>query len=352
MERELREAEAAENVRKLQAMSGDRSNELQRLKAARDEAAWAQARLEQQATEQQAALERLRAARNGSALERQRVLEEELREAKRRRTLNQRRISDANLADRRARAAEGRAAEAQAWLGEFAIEDEDVRQRAAIADELEVQVSNLQTELQQQRETAAAQLAAREAALTSQLDALRQKTQAELAAQKAELDRLRAIAEPSKERFKKGNHFSAAADLSIVQVLSLGIARKKVEPLAAPAAPSTHPPTVRDSTVISRAIAASTCLPFHFLLPCSLTPPVLPCDRWSRCRSCTPCSPGYLASSYPAERSMCPAPWSMGSAPTASASCSTHRVRRIARRWRRSCTGSTSCRSASGCSST
>jgi hypothetical protein len=39
------------------------------------------------------------------------------------------------------------------------------------------------------------------------------------------------VAEPGKERFKTGNHFSAAVDLSIVQVLSLGLARKKVPQL-------------------------------------------------------------------------------------------------------------------------
>jgi hypothetical protein len=46
-----------------------------------------------------------------------------------------------------------------------------------------------------------------------------------------EATKFKAIAEPGKERFKTGNHFSAAVDLSIVQVLSLGIARKKVPQL-------------------------------------------------------------------------------------------------------------------------
>lgn len=55
--------------------------------------------------------------------------------------------------------------------------------------------------------------------------------QQELEAQKLEATKYRAIAEPGKELFKKGNHFSAAVDLSIVQVLCLGIARKKVPQL-------------------------------------------------------------------------------------------------------------------------
>ena len=72
-----------------------------------------------------------------------------------------------------------------------------------------------------------------------------EKVQAELAAaqksceeqrqmlkeQQEEITRLKAIAEPGKERFKTKGHFSAAVDLSIVQVLTLGIARKKVPQL-------------------------------------------------------------------------------------------------------------------------
>ena len=57
------------------------------------------------------------------------------------------------------------------------------------------------------------------------------KAQADLSAQQAELERLRSIAEPGKERFKTSNHFSAAVDLSIVCCLSLGISRKKVPQL-------------------------------------------------------------------------------------------------------------------------
>ena len=43
--------------------------------------------------------------------------------------------------------------------------------------------------------------------------------------------RLKAIAESGKERFKTGNHYSAEVDLAIVQILSLGVARKKVPKL-------------------------------------------------------------------------------------------------------------------------
>ena len=94
-----------------------------------------QTRLEQL----QVALERVRETSKAGLIEQVAELQQKVSELGARRTLNQRRASDANLADRRAAAAEERAAEAQARLGEFAIEDEELLQRAARNDELEKQ---------------------------------------------------------------------------------------------------------------------------------------------------------------------------------------------------------------------
>ncbi len=66
-----------------------------------------------------------------------------------------------------------------------------------------------------------AALAARDRVTAEQL-AARDRAIAE---QKVEITRLKAIAEPTKARFKKGNHFNAETDLAVIQVLALGLAR-------------------------------------------------------------------------------------------------------------------------------
>eukprot|EP00966_Prymnesium_polylepis_P111099 2569788-Prymnesium_polylepis.1 len=66
------------HVSELESMSGDRRDEIARLRDERNAAATAAADFERQYHEQQAAAERLRNARNGSALERQALLEQEL----------------------------------------------------------------------------------------------------------------------------------------------------------------------------------------------------------------------------------------------------------------------------------
>ena len=132
-ERQQRFDAEALHIDELEAMSGDRRDELVRLAAERDAAEAAAADFERQYREQQAAAERLRSARNGSALERQAALEAELREAKRRRSLNQRRMSDANLADKRWRTAQGQLDSLREQLAEYMIEDEAQRARATQA---------------------------------------------------------------------------------------------------------------------------------------------------------------------------------------------------------------------------
>ena len=72
-----------------------------------------------------------------------------------------------------------------------------------------------------------AALAARDRVTAEQL-AARDRAIAE---QKVEITRLKAIAEPTKARFKKGNHFNAETDLAVIQVLALGLARRKVPKL-------------------------------------------------------------------------------------------------------------------------
>ena len=58
-----------------------------------------------------------------------------------------------------------------------------------------------------------------------------QELQEKLKEAQQDVARFKAVAEPTKARFKTGNHFSAEVDLAIVSVLSLGVARKKVPKL-------------------------------------------------------------------------------------------------------------------------
>jgi DNA repair exonuclease SbcCD ATPase subunit len=79
----------------------------------------------------------------------------------------------------------------------------------------------------------------------------------QLKEQLAEITRLKAVAEPGKERFKTGNHFSAAVDLSIVQVLCLGIARKKVRTTSCPAMHDNLPIVISHRALWSSVAGAS-----------------------------------------------------------------------------------------------
>ena len=57
------------------------------------------------------------------------------------------------------------------------------------------------------------------------------KLQAELEAAQAEAAKFKAIAEPTKARFKLGNHFNAETELACISVMHLGIARQKIPKL-------------------------------------------------------------------------------------------------------------------------
>lgn len=182
----------AENVSKLEMMSGDRREDLQRLAAELDAAQQAAAEFERQYEEQLASVERLRCARNGSALERQAVLEAELKEAKRRRTLNQRRQSDANLAERRWRVAQEQLVSLrEQFYADFMIDDEAQRQQAERADMLDKVVAGLEQSLKEQRELVL---------------------------------KYKSLAEPPTSKFFANRHYTSEVDITSLQLIAnLGV---------------------------------------------------------------------------------------------------------------------------------
>lgn len=147
-------------------------------------------------------LERVRSCSKAKLLEEIKEQEGKIKELIARRTTNQLTIKEANLWKQAAKQSTEAAAKQRSRLNEFWASEKE-------AD----------------RELEKAQVALAEVQKTCE------EQKVKLKEQQAEISCLKAIAEPGKERFKTKGHFSATVDLSIVQVLSLGIARKKVPQL-------------------------------------------------------------------------------------------------------------------------
>ena len=173
-------------------------------------------------------LDALRSHRVTGLLGELRAKQAKITELGARRKANQRKLCDAALEKRRAQEAQRRldderAAGASWWRGDVTAE----------------RMEALEAQLAELRADSAAALAARDR---------------EISQQKAAIAELKAIAEPTKARFKKvprtrmrmrmhvhmhmhmhmhaqGNHFNAETELAVIQVLALGVARGKVPKL-------------------------------------------------------------------------------------------------------------------------
>ena len=189
----------ADCVHKLEAMSGDRRDDLVRLASARTEAEREAAAFERQFQEQQVLTTRLRSARNQSSLERMIELEEKLRIATKRRGANQLKVSDANLARRATSVAQQQLQQEREQLRIFWGEGIDLVARSK-------------------------QLEAENAKLLAQLAFVQQ----ELKEQQADTVKYKAVAEPGKGCFYESAHFSAIVDRACIESLSLGVSRNKV----------------------------------------------------------------------------------------------------------------------------
>jgi hypothetical protein len=189
----------ADCVHKLEAMSGDRRDDLVRLASARTEAEREAAAFERQFQEQQVLTTRLRSARNQSSLERMIELEEKLRIATKRRGANQLKVSDANLARHATSVAQQQLQQEREQLRSFWGEGIDLAARSK-------------------------QLEAKNAKLLAQLAFVQQ----ELKEQQADTVKYKAVAEPGKGRFYESAHFSAIVDRACIESLSLGVSRNKV----------------------------------------------------------------------------------------------------------------------------
>mmetsp|Transcript_39973 Transcript_39973/g.80082 ORF Transcript_39973/g.80082 Transcript_39973/m.80082 type:complete len:506 (-) Transcript_39973:208-1725(-) len=165
----------------------------------RNEAADRAAELDVRVGELTASLEGVRRTSKSGLMDQVAELQTKVRELSTRRSGNQMRVKEANLWKQSAKQSTEAAAKQRSRLNDFWASEKE-------ADR----------ELEKVRAEATA------------LSVENAKQQVQIKEQLEELTRLKAIAEPGKERFKTKGHFSAAVDLSIVQVLSLGIARKKV----------------------------------------------------------------------------------------------------------------------------
>ncbi|EOD08659.1 hypothetical protein EMIHUDRAFT_217403 [Emiliania huxleyi CCMP1516] len=139
-------------------------------------------------------LDALRSMRVSGLLEQLQASTRRITELSARRKVTQRKLSDVNLVERNLAVSqrllsEERAARASLWRGD------------ATAEKLEA------------------------------VEAQCAKLQAELEAAQAEAAKFKAIAEPTKARFKLGNHFNAETELACISVMHLGIARQKIPKL-------------------------------------------------------------------------------------------------------------------------